>query len=364
MKFLEGKSPAEQKKILAAALLGLVAVVALYLAFGPSFGGSKVNVKVTATPRPSVTPRNTDDRPIPTVDEQDFVYQTTPIDYQPGAFGAPDPGRNIFDFYEPPPPCPTCPTPVKPTPTPIPATPAPTPALLLSSVSPQAMYAGSPGFRMEVNGDRFTPDSHIYFNQNQLPTTFISPQKLATDIPANFITQEGPRQIIVQTPDGKMYSDQYMWTVQAPPRPTVQYIGMIGRKRYNNDTAYFTEQGKPTPFGARLNDVVNGRFRLINIAPGEVTFEDTALGFKHHVPVAKGAGPAGGGGPVFGQPARGNGRGGERDNVYTPAYDPSANIPGVPQNVPRYVPPQPQEQKKKDPAAADDIDDEDDGGPE
>jgi len=213
---------------------------------------------------------------------------------------------------------------------------------------------------MEINGDRFTPDSHIYFNQNQLPTTYISPQKLATDIPANFITQEGPRQIIIQTPDGKMYSDQYMWMVQAPPRPTVQYIGMIGRKRYNNDTAYFTEQGKPTPFGARLNDVVGGRFRLINIAPGEVTFEDTTLGFKHRVPVAKGAGPGGGSGPVFGQPTRG----GQRDNVYTPAYDPSANIPGVPQNVPRYVPPQPQDQKKKDPAAADDIDDEDDGGPE
>jgi len=364
MKFLEGKSSTEQKKILAAALLGLVALIALFLAFGPSFGGSKVNVKVTATPRPSVTPRNTDDRPIPSVDEQDFVYQTTPIDYQPASYGAPDPGRNIFAFYEPPPPCPTCPTPEKKTPTPIPATPAPTPAMVLMSVNPQAIYAGSPGFRMEVNGDRFTPDSHIYFNQNQLPTTFISPQKLATDIPANFITQEGPRQIIIQTPDGKMYSDQYMWSVQAPPRPTVSYIGMIGRKRFNNDTAYFTEQGKPTPFGARLNDVVNGRFRIINIAPGEVTVEDTSLGFKHHIPVAKGSGPAGGGGPVFGQPARGNGRG-ERDSVYTPAYDPSANIPGVPQNVPRYVPPQPQpqDQKKKD-TSNDDIDDEDDGGPE
>src|SRR4051794_32450075 len=133
MKFLEGKSSTEQKKILAAALLGLVALVALYLAFGPSFGGSKTNVKVTATPRPSVTPRNTDDRPIPSVDEQDFVYQTTPIDYQPGAFSAPDPGRNIFAFYEPPPPCPTCPTPEKKTPTPTPPPPQPTPEFVLMS---------------------------------------------------------------------------------------------------------------------------------------------------------------------------------------------------------------------------------------
>ena len=59
-----------------------------------------------------------------------------------------------------------------------------------------------------------------------------------------------------------MYSNQVMLRVQAPPKPTLQYIGMIGRKRYNNDTAYFIEQGNATPIGRRLNDVVAGRFRL------------------------------------------------------------------------------------------------------
>lgn len=362
MKFLEGKTPTERNKLIAAALLGVVALIALYLAFGRSLvGGSSTTASKSPTPRPSVTPRNVDDRPLPTVAEQDFVYQTTPIDYRPGDSGAPDPGRNIFAFYEPPPPCPPnicTPTPL-PTPTPIPPTPTPTPfPMIIAGINPGSIYAGSQGFRMEVNGEGFSPDSRIYFNQNQLPTTYVSPQRLTTDIPANFITQEGPRQIIVQNTDARIYSDQFMWTVQAPPRPNVQYIGMIGRKRYNNDTAYFTEAGKPTPFGARLNDVVGGRFRLINITSGEVTFEDVTLGFKHRVGVAKGAGPTGAGTVPFGQPGqptRGNG-------VAQPAYDPSMGIPGVPSNVPRYVPPQPK--PTKDPKADDDIDDLDDGGPE
>lgn len=354
MKVLEGKSPAERNKLLAAAGLGLFALISLYLAF---FGGSRTptTAKSSPTPKPSVSPKSGDDKPIPSVDEQDFVYQTTAVDYRPGNSYAPDPGRNIFAFYEPPPPCPTCPTPPPPTPLPPKPTPTPTPfPFQIAGVNPGSVYAGSQGFRMEVNGSGFTPDSHIYFNQNQLPTTFVSPEKLAADIPANFITQEGNRQILVQNSDGKLYSEQYMWNVQAPPRPQVQYIGVIGRKRFNNDTAIFTEQGKPTPFTARLNDVIGGRFRLINITSNDVTFEDINLGFKHKVAVAKGAGPAGANGYV--PPAR-------NDN-YPQAYDPSVNIPGVPQNVPRYVPPQPQTQPKGTPNKDDDVDDEDDNGPQ
>ena len=142
-------------------------------------------------------------------------------------------------------------------------------------------YAGSKGFRLEIGGDRFTPDSRIYFNGNELPTTFISPQKLTAEIPANLIAGEGARQIIVQTPDGKLYSNQIMLNVQAPPRPEFRYIGMIARKGYNNDTAYFEEKGKKEPVGARLNDIVGGRFRLFSISSSEVVFEDKELGFRH-----------------------------------------------------------------------------------
>src|SRR2546421_5981255 len=110
-----GKSPQERNKIIAAGALGLVALIALYVAFGHSiFGGSSATATAKATPSP--TPRNAPaatntNTAMPSASEQDFTYTTTPVDYRPGTSYAPDAGRNIFAFYEPPPPCPECPTP-------------------------------------------------------------------------------------------------------------------------------------------------------------------------------------------------------------------------------------------------------------
>jgi hypothetical protein len=356
MALLEGKNSTERNKMIAAAVLGVVALVALYMAFGRSlFRGTTTTAtaKSSPTPRPGVSPGiNKNDAALPTADEQKFQFETTPVVYQPGGF-APDPGRNIFAFYEPPPPCRgDCPTP---TPKPIeirPATPTPTPPMIIAFVNPQSVYAGSNGFRLEVNGERFTPAARIYFNQTEVPTTYINAQRLISDIPANFIAQEGPRQVIVQTTDGKSYSDQFILTVQAPPRPGFQYIGMIGRKRYNNDTAYFLETDKKPPFGARLNDVVGGRFRLVDIGPTEVVFEDVNLGFRHRVQISKATATAG-------QPSRGF----PGDGGFVP-FDPSMQkeIPGIPSNIPRFVPQQPQNTNTKKPDKKEDVDDDGDGG--
>ena len=348
MALIEGKTPTERNKMIAAAVLGLIALIALYLAFGRSFfGGSTTtaSTKSSPTPRPSATPgANPDKFKLPTSEEQAFIDQTTvPVIYNPGNSFAPDPGRNIFAFYEPPPPTPYVATPV-PEVSVKPPTPTPTPIFLATYINPPSVYAGSRGFRLEVNGERFTPDARIYFNQNEIPTTFINGQKLVSDIPANFITQEGPRQVIVQTPDGKAYSTQLILNVQAPPRPAFQYIGMIGRKRYNNDTAYFLETGKTTPFGARLNDVVGGRFRLVDISAIEVIFEDVNLGFRHRVSLTKAT--TAGGQPF--QPGRNDG-GFNPNNPNIPADCP----PGIPCNIPRQ---QPQKTPNKD-----DVDDNDDG---
>jgi hypothetical protein len=126
---------------------------------------------------------------MPSQADQQFAYVTTPVVYIPGSFGTPDAGRNIFAFYEPPPPTPWVPTPVPPTPTP---TPAPTPEMLIAFVAPQSVYAGQRGFRLEVNGDRFTPDAKIYFNQNLLPTTFVNLAKLTADIPCELYCRPWP----------------------------------------------------------------------------------------------------------------------------------------------------------------------------
>src|SRR5438045_2541225 len=134
MGLFAGKTKSERNKLIAAAALGLVALVVLYLAFGRGlFGGSaSATTKTTPTPTPKLTAAPAGNKPdavLPSRDEQEFTYQTTMVDYRPSGFGAPDPGRNIFSFVEPPPPCKKdCPTPTpKPTATPVPPTPTPTP---------------------------------------------------------------------------------------------------------------------------------------------------------------------------------------------------------------------------------------------
>lgn len=336
MTLFEGKTSTERNKIIAAIVLGVVALFALFMAFGPSFGGSTTTVavtKVSPTPKAAVlTDQNRADVVLPTVDEQRFQYETTPVVYNASNAYAPDPGRNIFAFYEPPPPTPYIP----PTPKPfvvVPPSPTPTPVFVMGYSTPQNVFAGTKGFRLEIHGDRFTPDAKIYFNQVELPTQFVGPQRVISEIPASMIVQAGPRQIIVQTPDGRAYSDQFIFNVQAPPTPTnFQYIGMIGRKRYNNDTAYFMETGKPTPFGARLNDIVGGRFRLIDISATEVVFEDTTLAFKHRVAIT----------------AASNAGRGEGIVPFNPGTIPQIGIPGIPNNIPRNMPANKPADKRED----------------
>jgi hypothetical protein len=366
-----GKTPSERNKIIAAAVLGVLALSALFMAFGPSVFSRKVTVTTpTTAAKPSPSPGSTAaDFDVPSQEEVNFQYETTPIAYNGGDAYAPEAGRNIFAFYEPPPPCLTCtPTP-KPTviPTPVPQ---PTPHMLLAMVSPQNVYAGAGNFRLEIGGDKFDPASRVYFNQSEVRTTFVSPQQLVAEIPSGLISQEGEKQIIVQTPDGKTHSNQMMLTVQAPPKPQFQYIGMIARAKYNNDTAYFIEPGKQVPFGARLNDVVAGRFRVTSISSDEVVLQDTQLGFnKARLPLYRPSpGAVSGAGPAQGPPNRRN-RSREdfpTDGGYIPYTPPAANgvpqnIPGIPNNIPRYVPPRPPQQIPQ-PQEKKDVDDNDEDG--
>ena len=336
MAVLEGKSPSERNKLIAAVVLGVLALAALWLAFGPRMGGSSTSVSVTVspTPRSASSPRGGELGPVtmPSKAEQDLGYMV-PVAYNRGSFYAPDPGRNIFAFYEPPPPCPDCPTPVPPTPKPYVPTPTPPLPFEIASASPGSICAGSKGFRLEVVGDRFTSDAQIFFDNTQLATTYISPQRLAANVPAEYIVRQGQRGIMVRTPDGKGYSLSTSISVQPPPQPTFKYVGMIARRHGNNDTAYLEEQGKQTPTGYRLNDVVAGRFRIVNISAERVVVEDTNLGFRHPVDLFRP--PPGTASTTTSSPT------GFPNRQGFPAGFPNnpQGIPGIPGNIPVYRPP-------------------------
>jgi hypothetical protein len=354
-----GKSPTERNKIIAALVLGVLALGSLFFAFGGTrmFSSSPtLTVSISPTPKPSATvPTNPNDFKVPTESEQNLNYMT-PVVFN-GAYSGSEPGRNIFAFYEPPEPCgkPTNPCPPPPIKTPPPPTPTPTPDIFITAVNPQSVYAGSRGFRLEITGERMQPNAKIYFSQNELPTSFVNEQRVVGDVPASFIAGEGPRQIIIQTPDGKKYSNTVSLNVQAPPKPQFQYIGMIARKRSNNDTAYFMEQGRQTPLSARLNDVVGGRFRLMSISAEETVFEDVSLGFKHKLQLFR---PAPG--TASSLPTRPGPPGIENYQPFPSTnyqVQPGQSIPGIPDNIPRYVPPA----ANRQPTDKKDQNDDDDG---
>lgn len=357
MKLFEGKTPTERNKIIAAIVLGVLSLFALYLAFWPSSKKTTVTASTSPTPKPSPSPgADKKDFEMPSMDAQDLEYSIQMITYNGETQSAPDPGRNIFAFYEPPPPTPYSPTPFIP-PTMPPVTPAPTPNVLITFVNPQGVYAGTKGFRMEVSGDKFTPEMRIYYLGSEMPTTFISTQQVATNIETNFIAQSGGRIIEVRTPDGKFWSNQFTFNVQEPPRPQFQYIGMIARKRGNNDTAYFQE-GKNMPFGARLNDVVATRFRLVSISSNEVIFEDTGLGFRHSLRLFRPTPGTGTTGGRTGFPATDSGF---SPNMPMPVIpDAPQNIPGIPNNIPRATPNMPANTRRTIDNNKKDVDDDDD----
>ncbi|CAN5372926.1 hypothetical protein BH10ACI1_BH10ACI1_18710 [soil metagenome] len=293
MKIFEGKSPTERNKIIAATVLGVMALFVLTYTFGGSFFGSKtkINVKISPSPKPSASPSGATTVSTISQEEADFAYSTTPVYYNQNTLFAPEPGRNIFAFYEPPPPTPYSPTPL-PTPTPVKIetpVPTPTPPLTVFTAASQkgAIYAGETGIRIDVTGDKFTPDSQIYINGVAVPTTFLGASNLTADIPSNYTANPVTLFITVQTPDRKFYSNQISLTIQPQPKPGFQYIGAVLRKGNNNNTAYIKEGNDLK--NVRLNDLI-GRFQVVSISAKEIVVKDSALGFVHRVPISNSSG--------------------------------------------------------------------------
>lgn len=286
MTLMEGKTKSERNKMIAAIALGAVALIALWYAF---FGSSSKPKATANTNRPVV--RNSPGAPaqqsgnaplsLPTPDTDLTPPQPIPINLPVPE--VPEAGRNVFAFYVPPPP----PTP---TPTPIP-TPVltPPPPLVLSSVSPANVYARTGDFRLDVSGDKFNPFCRIVFGGREVQTRYLSAQQLSATVPASLIASPGAREVMVRTPDGKLYSNTATLNVTPPPTPNFQFVGLIGGQRYN-DTAVLKDKNNPKDLlNVQRGDVVGGRFRVTSISEREVALVDTTLNIKHTIPLTRDA---------------------------------------------------------------------------
>jgi hypothetical protein len=270
MQLFDPNNPNEKKKMIAAAVLGVAAIAVLGYVF---FGGSSTKTTTTNTvAKASPTPRIAKEPE--TVADDPSVFQ--PVNYigtQPAVSEA---DRNIFSYYEPPPP--VIKAPYVPTPTPVPP-----PPLTASSLMPNSVFARTPAdFSLQVMGDKFTPAVHITLDGRDLPTRFINAQQLFTTVPFALVTNPGPRQVSVRSNDGQLYSNPLTLTVTPPPVPNYSYIGIIGKPRFN-DTAVLQDKSSKDLVNVQRGDLLGGRYRVSSISEREVVVVDATLKIRHTI---------------------------------------------------------------------------------
>jgi hypothetical protein len=265
MQLFDPNNPNEKKKMIAAAVLGLGAIILLgYLFFGGKSTPSPTRPIATASPTPARNPGTTA-QPVETPSEDMSSFQI--IDYRPNVPAVYGTGRNIFSYPEPPPVVVKLPPPPSPT---------PTPPLVISSLTPSSVYARTEAFPMQVMGDKFAPGVQVVVDGRALQTRYLNAQQLATTVTPDLIYNPGSRQIIVRNPNGSLYSNYLNLVVTQPPAPNFNYVGLIGKPRFN-DTAVLQDKNNKELHNVQRGDVVGGRFRVSSISSKEVVLVDTSL---------------------------------------------------------------------------------------
>jgi hypothetical protein len=285
MEIVDLNRPGEKKKLIWAAVLGVVALLFLYWTFFGFGGSSKPSRPVaTASPtpqRPGVAQPGAQigqNRPPDQV--EDLSLSLKEIVYPGSIPSVAEPRRNIFAYYEPPPP-------VKAevsTPTP---TPEPPPPILLASVSPSNVYAKTGDFTLEVAGDKFSPELRVYMDGRELPTKYKGPQQLSANVTAAFIANAGVRKIELKSPDGRLYSAAMQFTVAPAPTPNYSFVGILSTVP-RVDIAYLQDRANKEILNAQRGDVIGGRFRVTSISEKEVVVVDTTLKIRHTLAMTEG----------------------------------------------------------------------------
>ena len=278
----EGKTPAERNKMIAAVVLPLIALIfVVRMLFGGPEGPSTTSANTNANARRRASQRAQPSNPnAPNAnaqgDEDADLNYVTPISCCAPPYGGSDAGRNIFAFYE---------KPVKPagpteaaTP---PPTPTPTPPIALASLSPQSVFAKTGNFTLQLSGDKFGPADRVYVDGQEMPTQYRSIQQLTATVPSTVIAGPGQRSVMVRTPDGKLFSNTQVLNVMQPPAPTYTYVGFLKRARGNSA---LLKDGRGELYTIREGDIVEGRFRVVEISDRGVDVVDKDLNIKHTMP--------------------------------------------------------------------------------
>jgi len=274
------RNPTDRNKLILAAALGLIAIVFLWWTFF-GFGSSspKVSSRPANQPTPGAAPRRPVTAPAQSVVElkESDPEQLQPVVYRPSSVSVPEASRNIFIYYE----KPQAPIAIPSVPTP---TPTPVPPVLLASLSPANVYAGTGEFTLEISGDKLTPQLRVVIDNNEMPTRYKNAQQLSAKVPGAVIASPGTRTVMLRSGDATLYSNSAMLNVAAPPAPNYSYIGIIGTPKFI-DTAIVQDKGNKEVLNVQRGDLLGGRFRVTSISEKEVVVIDSNLRVKHTLPM-------------------------------------------------------------------------------
>ncbi len=271
------RNPNERKKLIGAGVLGILAIGLLWWTFVGFGSGAKVSQTTGSAQKQTVgsRPATSKGQPQSVVElREDVLEQLRPVSFDYSLPYAQEPKRNIFVYYEPPPP-----PPLKAQSTPTP-TPTPTPPVLLAGLSPANVYARTGDFKLEISGDKFTPQLKVLIDNSEVPTRYISPQQVSATVTAAVIANAGARQIQLRSTDGTLYSNPATLTVAAPPLPNYNYVGIFGTPRHI-DTAIVQDKASKEILNIQRGDLLGGRFRVTSISEKELILIDNNLKIKH-----------------------------------------------------------------------------------
>jgi hypothetical protein len=276
MQMTDIRNPSERKKLVGAGILGVLAIALLWWTFVGFGTGAKLSPARAGESKPAPANRSASGKALPqTVVEvrEDLLDQLRPVNFEYSLPYAQEPKRNIFVYYEPPPPTPK----VSITPTP---TPTPTPPVLLASLSPANVYARTAEFKLEISGDKFTPQLKVLIENSEVPTRYISPQQLSATVAAAIIANPGARQVMLRSSDGTLYSNSAALSVAPAPTPNYNYVGIFGTPRHI-DTAIVQDKTSKEILNIQRGDLLGGKFRVTSISEKELILVDNNLKIKH-----------------------------------------------------------------------------------
>lgn len=90
------------------------------------------------------------------------------------------------------------------------------PSPQINTIAPTSVAAGSPGFVMTVTGTELRPSNQVFFADESVTTTYVSPTELRADIPANRLRFPGHKSVVVHDSDTGQQSGAAYLNVLAP----------------------------------------------------------------------------------------------------------------------------------------------------